>query len=447
VAPGADGPGREPKPDAGSKDPGTGVTWPSLSRRRFLASAALATGSAALGGLAGYGAALASPLPTTRGVGAALDPGLATVPFDGLHQAGIVTPAQERLVFAAFDLTSTRRKDLVTLLASWTDAARRMSAGAPVGDVAGTTLAPPVDTGEALGLAAASLTITVGFGPSLFDPRFGLAAHRPGALVPLPPFPGDALEPGRSGGDLAIQACANDPLVAFHAVRNLARMARGTAVVRWFQLGFGRTSSTSSAQATPRNLMGFKDGTNNLVAEDETGIATSVWVGDESDQAWMRGGSYLVARRIRMRIEAWDRTALAEQEQVIGRQKVTGAPLGATLEHDPVPLGARRADGGPVIAADAHIRLAAPATNGGERILRRGYSFTDGIDPRTGELDAGLFFICFQRDPARQFVAIQRRLAAADALGEYIRHTGSAVFACPPGTAERGRWGDGLHAG
>ena len=148
-----------------------------------------------------------------------------------------------------------------------------------------------------------------------------------------------------------------------------------------------------------------------------------------------------------MRIEAWDRAALGEQEQVVGRQKVTGAPLGATAEHDPVPLDARNADGSPTIAADAHIRLAAAATNGGERILRRGYSFTDSIDPRTGELDAGLFFICFQRDPARQFVAIQRRLAMADALGEYIRHTGSAVFACPPGTPEHGRWGDGLLAG
>ena len=408
-----------------------------------MTGAAAVTGAAALGGVVGYEAALRGAAATsgTRDAGSAAS---TQAPFDGVHQAGIVTPVQDRLAFAAFDVTTTDRAELAAMLATWTSAARLMTAGQPVGDVAGAALAPPVDTGEATGLPPAQLTVTIGFGPSLFDERFGLAARRPTGLVEIPTLPGDAPEPERSGGDLCIQACSDDPQVAFHAVRNLARLGRVTVVVRWFQLGFGRTSSTSSSQVTPRNLMGFKDGTNNLVAEDTAGIDADVWSADGGGQAWMTGGSYLVARRIRMRIEAWDRTALDEQERVIGRSKVSGAPLGATAEHDTVPLSARTVDGAPIVPADAHIRLAAPSTNDGVRILRRGYSFTDGMDPVTGELDAGLFFICFQNDLERGFIAIQRRLASGDALGEYIRHTGSAVFACPGGTTPSGSWGDGL---
>lgn len=367
------------------------------------------------------------------------------VPFDGPHQAGIVTPAPDRLAFAAFDVTTTSRDDLQALLRTWTAAARRMTQGLPAGDVGGDAAAPPEDTGEALGLPAASLTVTLGLGRSLFDDRFGLAPRRPAALIDLPALPGDDLDPSLSGGDLCLQACSDDPQVSFHAVRDLGRLGRGMVALRWFQLGFGRTASTSSAQVTPRNLMGFKDGTDNIVAEDQAAVDRHVWVA-HADQPWMRGGSYLVARRIRMRIESWDRTSLGEQEAVFGRHKVTGAPMGGAAEHDAVDLAATDAEGAPLIPASAHIRLAAPSTNDGARILRRGYSFTDGIDPVTGELDAGLFFICFQRDPAAGFVAIQRRLAASDALNEYIRHTGSALFACPPGTSPDGWWARGLFA-
>ena len=299
--------------------------------------------------------------------------------------------------------------------------------------------APPIDTGEAMGLSAASLTVTVGFGPSLFDDRFGLTDKRPAALADIPPLPGDTLDPARSGGDLCVQACADDPTVAFHAIRNFARLARGTAVLRWSQLGFGRTSSTSTSQQAERNLMGFKDGTNNVKGEDHATLDEFVWVGDETDQSWMTGGSYLVTRRIRMLIESWDTDFLADQEQVFGRFKTSGAPLTGIHEFDVVDLDAQR-NGKPVIPLDAHIRLAAPATNHGQRILRRGYSYTDGIDPQTGLLDAGLFFIAFQKDPRKQFIPIQRRLGSMDALNEYIRHTGSAVFAVPPGLSGPGDW-------
>ncbi len=273
----------------------------------------------------------------------------------------------------------------------------------------------------------------------------GLARRLPPALVELPPFGGgELLDPDRSDGDISVQCCADDAQVAFHAFHNLVRIARGTAAVRWTQLGFGRTSTTSEHQETPRNLMGLKDGTNNLKGEDGALMQEHVWVGDRDQPAWMRGGSYAVTRRIRMLLEVWDRSSLRDQQETIGREKVSGAPLGGRLEHDVPQLGALDANGGFVIPADAHIRRAAPAENDGIRILRRGYSFSDGVDPATGQLDAGLFFIAYQRDPRRQFVPLQRRLGEADALNEYIKHVASGLFAVPPGVEPGGYLGQDL---
>jgi deferrochelatase/peroxidase EfeB len=402
-----------------------------LTRRRFLAGAGAGAVGLAAAGAGGYLLGRDDGQPNE------------TDPFHGEHQAGVVTPVQDRLAFGAFDLQVTSRAGLASLLRDWSAAAELMTRGQTVGDVDDNLAAPPSDTGEAVGLPSARLTVTFGFGPSLFRRR-GLASRRPSGLDELPLFPGDALQPARSGGDVCIQACADDPVVAFHAVRNLARIGFGRAAVRWTQLGFGRTSVTSHGQQTLRNLQGFKDGTDNLRGDDDDQMTQFVWVGDDEPQAWFRGGTYLVARRIRMLIEVWDRSTLDDQQQTIGRFKSSGAPLTGEGEHDPVDLSAKAADGTPVIPADAHIRLAGPAVNGGRRILRRGFSYTDGTDPITGELDAGLFFLAFQRDLANGFVALQRRLAAQDALREYIVHTGSAVFAIPPGARPGGFVGDGL---
>jgi deferrochelatase/peroxidase EfeB len=402
---------------------------PDISRRRFLAASGAAAGAAGIVG-AGFG------LGRT---GSAAASGLrGSEPFYGLHQAGIATAQQDRLFFAAFDLITPRRADVARLLAEWTAAAARMTDGLELTDGVDSAAAPPADTGEAVGLDPAHLTVTFGFGPGLFEKagadRYGLVARRPPALADLPAFPGDKLDPAFSGGDLCVQACSNDPQVAYHAIRNLARIARGVAVLRWTQQGFGRTSSTTSGQATPRNLMGFKDGTNNL-RTDLAGFDQHVWVPQDDGPAWMVGGSYLVARRIRMHIEVWDRSSLLDQEQTIGRTKAEGAPLGAARERDPIDLEARNADG-PVIPVDAHVRLANQEANN-IHILRRGYSFTDGIKPATGQLDAGLFFLAYQRDPRRQFVPLQQRLAT-DKLNEYIQHVGSALFAIPPGSHRPG---------
>lgn len=405
---------------------------PVLSRRQLLAGSGVAT--AGLVAAAGAGVAAAA---TPGG------PGSDTVPFYGPHQAGVDTPEQARLVFAAFDVTTADRAGLAGLLATWSTAAARMAEGRALTGPSGAQ-APPPDSGEALDLPPSRLTVTVGFGPSLFDDRFGLAGRRPAALVDLPAFPGDALDPLRSHGDLCLQVCADDAQVAFHAVRNLTRLALGAATVRYVQVGFGRTASPVDGGGSPRNLLGFRDGTDNLVPTDEAALRTYVWVDDPSDQPWMTGGTYLVARRIRIHLEAWDRTTLGHQERAVGRRKVSGAPLGGHREHDPVDLATVDASGTPVIPEDAHIRVASPATNHGQAILRRGYSFADGVDPTSGELDAGLFFVCFQKDPRRQFVPIQAHLAGQGALAAYLVHTGSGIFACPPGPAPGRSWGAGL---
>jgi deferrochelatase/peroxidase EfeB len=364
------------------------------------------------------------------------------VDFYGGHQAGIVTPAQDRLHFVAFDVITRDRAALVKLLRDWSAAAARLTSGRDagvIGAVNGIPEAPPDDTGEAIGLPASQLTLTIGFGGSLFQDakgtdRFGVAGRRPAALADLPAFRGDALKPEISGGDICVQACANDPQVAVHAIRNLARIGFGVVSVRWSQLGYGRTSSTSRAQQTPRNLMGFKDGTANLKAEDEALLAEQLWVRTGDGPSWMDGGSYMVTRKIRMMIETWDRTSLGEQETIIGRSKGPGAPLGRADEFDLPNFDAKGVDGELSIPIDAHIRLAHPGQNAGAHLLRRGYNFTDGSDG-FGRLDAGLFFIAYQRDPHTQFVPVQRQLAAKDNLNEYIRHISSGLFACPPGVS------------
>jgi deferrochelatase/peroxidase EfeB len=232
-----------------------------------------------------------------------------------------------------------------------------------------------------VGLPAAALTITFGVGPSLFTgelgKRLGIQDRRPGALIDIPSFPGDVLHPMRSDGDLGIQVCAEDPQVVIHAVRNLVRIGRGTVLSRWIQQGF----LPDEHEETPRNLMGFKDGTNNPKIDNAAAMDATVWVPEDEPQAWMRGGTCLVFRRIRIQIEFWDRTSLDEQENTIGRRKGSGAPMGATHEFDPLPLDAKGDDGKPALPIDAHVRLAAPAENGGATFLRRGYSFADGVGP------------------------------------------------------------------
>ena len=407
---------------------------PRLSRGRLFAV------TAALGSAVGLGMSPASASDQTasakRTGGSSAQNHIES--FYGEHQSGIVTPQQSHTYVATFDLVASKRSDVSALLQSWTTASERMSRGLQVSPAANgydpsKTL---YDSEDALGLAPARLTLTFGFGSGLFvkdgTDRYGLAALRPVQLVDLPRFTGDQLVEGKTGGDLYVQACADDPQVAFHAVRQLARLAAGVADMRWVQSGF---LSGNTAQS-PRNLMGFKDGTQTV-----SDLSRYVWAGGESP-TWMRGGTYVVTRRIRIAMEHWDQMNLGFQEQTIGRSKISGAPLGATTESDPLPLGATDKDGNLVIAESAHVRVANASTNNGAQILRRGYSYNDGVSliaerwppwHQGMEYDAGLLFVCYQRDPTTAFIPMFEKMSKLDMLNQFASHTGGGLYACPGG--------------
>jgi deferrochelatase/peroxidase EfeB len=429
----------------GDAKPATGMT----RGRLFAVSAAIGS---ALGLSQAAPVLAAAPSVASRHT-ASTTPDPRIVPFYGPHQAGIVSPQQSHTYFAAFDLTTTKRSDIIAMLQTWTDAIARMTSGKPVQTVTGAydaTKSIP-DSGDALGLSPARLTVTVGFGAGLFTQdgadRYGLAAKRPAQFVDLPRFNGDQLIAGKTGGDISVQACADDPQVAFHAVRQLARLAGATAQLRWVQAGF---LSGDPAAGTPRNLMGFKDGT-----QAPSDLAKFVWGGSEAPH-WMQGGSYVVARRIRIALEHWDQMNVGFQEQTIGRSKVSGAPLGAKHEFDALPLNANDADGNPVIAQMAHVRLANASTNNGAQILRRGYSYNDGANVvaerwppwrQAMEYDAGLLFISYQRDPATSFIPMLDKMSKMDMLNQFATHTGGGMFAVPRGIAHGEYLGQHLFEG
>lgn len=444
----ASGASGEPETPGASENPGepeeSGKPGKSgakgTSRRAMFTGAGLGAALAGLAGVAGGRAWEASQRPE--------DAILTVYPFRGEHQAGITTPAQDNMFTAAFDVSATDVEELKTLLSDWAVAAEQMTAGELIGgQPSSNKQLPPKDTGEAWGYKPNGLTITFGVGKGLFvdaegNDRFGLAAKMPAILKEgTPSFSGDQLHAAQSDGDLLVQACSNDAQVCVHAIRNLTRIAFGTATLRWSQVGYGRTSSTSVDQETPRNLFGFKDGTNNIKAEDPADqLNEHLWVqpGDDAAADWMTGGTYYVARRIRMLAEVWDRLRLIEQEQTMGRDKRYGAPLSianptkSSEEFTAVDYTAKDDKGESLVPADAHIAVVSPEQNQGRRMLRRGYNYTDGSDS-LGLLQTGLFFIAFVRDPRTNFYPILDRMTKSDALQEYLKHEASALFAIPPG--------------
>jgi deferrochelatase/peroxidase EfeB len=419
-----------------------------ISRRAFLGS---------VGGVAVGAGALATGLklsssdsPTVTGTTFAD----ATESFYGSGpQGGIITTPQSASYFASLDLSSSKVAEVRDLLREWSDAAANLTAGRPAKALSTAESAVEPDSMEATGIGPSRLTVTFGFGTGLFESngedRYGLKSRRPAALVDLPRFPNDQLIAQKTGGDLTIQACADDPQVAFHAVRQLARIAGGVAAIRWTQAGF---NETPASQGTPRNLMGFKDGTINPVGSQ---LDDFVFVGSEGP-SWMQGGSYAVFRRIRISIEHWDSKSLSVQEQVIGRHKASGAPLGEANEFDALDLNATDSQGNPLIPIDAHARLSAPQVNNGQMILRRGYAYNDGVDdfverwpPWQQALmyDAGLLFVAYQRDPRKGFIPIFQNLAENDSLGQFTTQTGSVIAAVPPAASGPGHFvGEGLFA-
>lgn len=340
-------------------------------------------------------------------------------------------------------MTTTDRRVLRELLQLWTTMAARLTSGLSSSVPVPSTDAALADSGEAEGLGPARLTVNFGFGPGLFGidgpDRFGLADRWPIQLLNLPAFPGDAFGPSAAGGDLTVHACADDLQVAFHAVRQLVRAGAGVTSLRWSQTGF---NETAASPGTPRNLLGFKDGTSNPSTEAE--LKQFVWAGPEAPR-WMAGGTYLVVRRIKIDLERWDAEAVPIQERIIGRSKGSGAPLGRDGEFDPLDLEARDSAGHPVIPLDAHVRLASPQENWGATLLRRSYAYTNTLTdagPSGSEpaLDAGLLFVSYQRDPRLSFIPLFQKLAGHDALRGFTTHTASAIAAIPPAPPHPGRW-------
>ncbi|WP_042475069.1 iron uptake transporter deferrochelatase/peroxidase subunit [Bacillus ndiopicus] len=344
--------------------------------------------------------------------------------FYGKHQAGITTPVQKHIYFASLNVLFTSIDDLQALFKKWTPLAVRLMNGEQMVDVTSNASIPTGDTGEAQGLDAANLSLTFGIGVSLFD-KLNIQYAKPTAFVELPHFPKDQLQPEWTGGDICIQACADDPQVAFHAVRNLIRAASGKVEMKWSQAGF---NSFPADGGSPRNLFAFKDGTVNPSITSEQDLNKVVWVED----GWLKGGSYLVARKIQMHLETWDRTSLKEQEATFGRYRDSGAPFGKNNEFDDFDVEAKDLEGNYIIPNTSHVHL---ARKSGARMLRRSYSYASGMLANTGTHDAGLLFVSFQKDPA-QFISVQNSLGRMDKMNEYITHRGSAVFACFSGVSK-----------
>ncbi|MEU9855073.1 iron uptake transporter deferrochelatase/peroxidase subunit [Streptomyces sp. NPDC047974] len=424
-------------PVTGATPDGTPASAPDgghldISRRRLLGTVGAAGAAGLVIGAAG-GAGIAAAVsedgtatPGAGGSGALTSVGATEVGFHGRHQPGITTPLQSRGHLVAFDLApGAGRREAAALLRRWSATARTLMAGE----------APAEDTGIALDAGPSSLTVTFGFGRTFFD-RTGLAARRPAQLEPLPAFSSDAVDPKRSEGDLWVQIGADDALVAFHALRALQKDAGDAARVRWQMNGFNRSAGATARPMTARNLMGQVDGTNNPKTTDpDFDRRIFVPAGATGAQDWMAGGSYAVVRRIRMLLDDWERLAREKQEQVIGRRKADGAPLSGGSETTAPDLDKLGPDGKPVIPGNAHARISAPEQNGGAAMLRRPFSFHDGIGA-DGTPDAGLLFICWQADPLRGFVPVQRKLDRGDALSAFIRHESSGLFAVPGGAAE-----------
>ncbi|MCX4763365.1 iron uptake transporter deferrochelatase/peroxidase subunit [Streptomyces sp. NBC_01275] len=393
----------------------------SLSRRKLLGTAG-ATGLVlgAAGGAVGYAAAPSQATPLSS-IGAE------QVMFHVKHQPGITQGLQARGHLVAFDLAAgAGRKEAAALLRRWSETARRLMAGEAAKDD---------DTDVARDAGPSSLTITFGFGNSFFA-RTGLEKQRPVALDPLPDFSSDHLDKARSNGDLWVQIGANDALVAFHALRAIQKDAGSAAKVRWQMNGFNRTPGATAHPMTARNLMGQLDGTRNpKQADSDFDQRIFVPAAGTKDPAWMANGSYAVVRRIRMLLDDWEKLSLKAQEQVVGRRKADGAPLSGGTETTAMDLEKTDANGDLVVPLNAHARITRPDQNGGAAMLRRPFSYHDGIDAE-GVPDAGLLFVCWQADPLRGFVTVQRKLDRGDALSTYIRHESSGLFAVPGGAAE-----------
>jgi deferrochelatase/peroxidase EfeB len=424
-----------------------------IGRRTFLTRAAAALGAIGVGGLAAAADTGGGNRPAATGIAdeqqaadaltyRATQAQLASlVPFGELHQGGILSERQAQATFVALDSIAADRATLAQALQALSRRARALTTGGAIPVLEPD--APPADSGI-LGPSNPpdDLTVTIAFGASLFDHRYGLGGMRPRELTAMPSFPIDDLDPAQSHGDILLQVCANQRDTVVHAVRELARTTRGALQIRWMVDGFIGIDRGPTAKHSPRNLFAFRDGTANPQVGDRSMMDALVWAG-AGEPAWSAGGSYMIVRTIRQHVEFWDRVGLNEQQNMIGRNRASGAPLGGTQEfEDPDyasdPHGHR-------IPLDAHIRLSNPRTHAtaNQRMLRRSYNYARGYD-EAGQLDQGLVFVAFNQSPSRQFVPVQTRLLN-EPMVDYITPIGGGYFFAPPAAAGQAGWvGAGL---
>jgi deferrochelatase/peroxidase EfeB len=411
-----------------------------IDRRTLLRRSALVLGAAGIGAAGEAAIASASEPAPPPAAGSVLDE---RVPFDGPHQAGILTPPPDHATYVALDSIAAGREDLLEALRQLSARARSLSQGDNVGVVEDDE--PPPDSGV-LGEVNSPdrLTVTIAFGASLFDDRYGLARLKPRTLIEMPNFPNDDIDPARAGGDVLLQVCAAHRDTVVHTVRELMRVVAGRLTIRWTIDGFRSADRGPTKRSTTRNLFAFRDGTANPPSDDAALMDKLIWVPrGGTEPAWAAGGTYQVVRTIRMHVEFWDRVGMREQQAMIGRHRVSGAPLGGTDEfEDPRldldPKGER-------IALDSHMRLANPRTpaTDDQRIIRRGYNFHRGADG-AGNLDQGLVFVAFNQDIERQFATIQNRLSE-EPMVDYITAVGGGYFFAPAGARDDSDWvGSGL---
>ncbi|HUH52820.1 MAG TPA: Dyp-type peroxidase [Microbacteriaceae bacterium] len=393
--------------------PSKGLSRQSLSRRGLFTG--VLAGASTVGALASASAGF--PGAKTLAGNPIID-GDETIPATGMHQAGIITPPTAHIRYLAYSLKpETDREALTRLFRILTADIEALTSGEP----------PIVDTEPELAEVPARLTVTVGFGPELVnrvDP-----ALRPEWLAPLPAFSRDQLGDDFNNGDLLLAISSDDPTTLAHAARMLLKSVRWFAEPLWRQDGFRYARGSQPEGSTMRNLMGQVDGTSN----PEPGTAEfdeTVWL----DEGWLAGGTAIVLRRIRMELETWDMIDRPVREQAMGRDLAVGAPLTGVDEHDEPDFEAKDALGFNVIPDFAHIRR---ARMGDERVYRRSVNYDDGDEQ-------GLLFVCYQRDPLKQFVPIQQRLDQLDLMNEWITHVGSAVFAIAPGWEPGGMLGETL---
>ena len=355
------------------------------------------------------------------------------IDFFGKHQAGIITPSQAYGYFVAFDLTVTTVKEVKQLLRDWTLLAQTVAKGETM-ENSNNSLLPPNDTGDSLGLDAQNLTITIGYGQTFFEKdgvdRFGLREKTPQHLKPMPKIAHDSLQENLCDGDILFQICADDRQVCFHAVRNLIRMSSGRATVRFLENGFIKGGKGE----TPRNLFGFKDGTANVEHDTRAGYNEVVWA-NATEPNWFQNGSYLGYRKIKMLLEIWDRSSLTDQEDTFGRHKVSGAAYGRKDEFEPVILSKQ-----PV---DSHVKLAKDIK---KQMHRRAFSYQNGIDELTGNIDAGLLFVAFTKNPSEQYIPMLQLMGKKDKLNEYTLPIGNGLYACQSGLKKGEYFGQQLFA-